>query len=407
MRGVAIQIKRLKTVKAADVTGCSLPENTSKSKKKLRLNATAVLTSVCGPGFVPGPSWYEQGKAGVGVAFAGMGNCEGCVWGPVWGPAGCGVAARSCAGPRSGLFHVCLLWSMRMYSGTPPCARGRRSQRRLAAPSGREAGQRRCAGRRAGRRALREDGGLAEAGRRGAGTCHERRVPPAGGPHAGPAVCWSVPSRLRAIPVCPVRAATELDARTTVLSIDGVGAYDHISRASMLSGLQHTPSLTALLPFVAQFYAEPSTYVFYDAEGAAHEIAQGEGGEQGDPLMPALYALGQHPALLQAHAALTPGEDLHACLDDIYVFFPHAFFRLLCPFLGGGPWAQGLRRLFFWRPASSPASAVFKEKALPGRQAGHIRGIPGARQQVTDVGAGPVKVAKARRRQASQALSKS
>ena len=104
-----------------------------------------------------------------------------------------------------------------------------------------------------------------------------------------------------------------------VLSIDGVGAYDHISRASMLSGLQHTPSLTALLPFVAQFYAEPSTYVFYDAEGAAHEIAQGEGGEQGDPLMPALYALGQNPALLQAHAALTPGEDLYAYLDDIYV----------------------------------------------------------------------------------------
>ena len=116
-----------------------------------------------------------------------------------------------------------------------------------------------------------------------------------------------------------VRAATELDARTTVLSIDGVGAYDHISRASMLSGLQHTPSLTALLPFVAQFYAEPSTYVFYDAEGAAHEIAQGEGGEQGDPLMPALFALGQHPALLQAHAALAPGEDLYAYLDDIYV----------------------------------------------------------------------------------------
>ena len=53
-----------------------------------------------------------------------------------------------------------------------------------------------------------------------------------------------------------VRAAAELDARTTVLSIDGVGAYDHISHASMLSGLQHTPSLTALLPFVAHFYAE-------------------------------------------------------------------------------------------------------------------------------------------------------
>ena len=35
--------------------------------------------------------------------------------------------------------------------------------------------------------------------------------------------------------------------------------------------------------------------------------------------MPALYALGQHPALLQAHAALTPGVDLYAYLDDFYV----------------------------------------------------------------------------------------
>ena len=98
---------------AADVTGCSLPENTSKSNFfEAECNGGSALASVCGPDFVPGPLWYEQGKPGVGVAFAGMGNCEGCVWGPVWGPAGCGVAARSCAGPRSGLFDVCLLWSM-------------------------------------------------------------------------------------------------------------------------------------------------------------------------------------------------------------------------------------------------------------------------------------------------------
>ena len=64
------------------------------------------------------------------------------------------------------------------------------------------------------------------------------------------------------------RAATELDTRTTVLSIDGVGAYDHISRACMLGGPKRTPGLTGLLPCVAQFYAEPSTYVFYDAEGS-------------------------------------------------------------------------------------------------------------------------------------------
>ena len=35
-----------------------------------------------------------------------------------------------------------------------------------------------------------------------------------------------------------LRAATEADPRTTVLSIDGVGAFDHISRASMLGALR-------------------------------------------------------------------------------------------------------------------------------------------------------------------------
>ena len=106
-----------------------------------------------------------------------------------------------------------------------------------------------------------------------------------------------------------MRAACHVDARTTVLSVDGVGAFDHISRASMLHGLRCDPRLAALLPFVAQFYAEPSTYLFYDEDGVAHDITQAEGGEQGDPFMPALYALGQHPALLQAHRELRPGED--------------------------------------------------------------------------------------------------
>ena len=62
------------------------------------------------------------------------------------------------------------------------------------------------------------------------------------------------------------------------------------------------------------FYGKDSTYVWYDDEGAPHEILQGEGGEQGDQLMPALYALGQHAALTQVHATLRQDEMLFAYL---------------------------------------------------------------------------------------------
>ena len=93
---------------------------------------------------------------------------------------------------------------------------------------------------------------------------------------------------------------TELDPKKTLLSIDGIGAFDHIKRKSMLEALYSKPALAPLLPFVRTFYGKDSTYAWYDDEGAPHEILQGEGGEegeQGDPLMPALYALGQHAAL--------------------------------------------------------------------------------------------------------------
>ena len=119
-----------------------------------------------------------------------------------------------------------------------------------------------------------------------------------------------------------VRAATETDARTTVLSVDGVGAYDHISRQSMLSALADRPELAGLLPYVALFYSSPSVYIFYDEQGRAHEVRQGEGGEQGDPLMPCLFALGQHKALLEVRARLHPSDTLYAFLDDIYVTGP-------------------------------------------------------------------------------------
>ena len=116
-----------------------------------------------------------------------------------------------------------------------------------------------------------------------------------------------------------LRAATELDPRCTILSIDGVGAFDHVSREAMLHGLRNNPALSQALPFVRQFYGSSSTYLWYDDRGVAHEVRQAEGGEQGDPLMPGLFALAQHPALLAAQQSLQEGEAIFAFLDDIYV----------------------------------------------------------------------------------------
>ena len=55
-----------------------------------------------------------------------------------------------------------------------------------------------------------------------------------------------------------------------------------------------------------------------DDSGDNHTIIQGEGGEQGDPLMPLLYSLGQHRALVATSARMVEGECLMAFLDDVY-----------------------------------------------------------------------------------------
>ena len=60
-------------------------------------------------------------------------------------------------------------------------------------------------------------------------------------------------------------------------------------------------------------------YLFYDATGRGHDVIQAERGEQGDPLMPGLCAVGVLKALPAAHSQLQPGEVLFAFLDDTYV----------------------------------------------------------------------------------------
>ena len=51
------------------------------------------------------------------------------------------------------------------------------------------------------------------------------------------------------------------------------------------------------LPFSSMFHGTPSRYLWEDDADTTHTIVQGEGGEQGDAMMPLLFAIGQHPAL--------------------------------------------------------------------------------------------------------------
>jgi hypothetical protein len=126
-----------------------------------------------------------------------------------------------------------------------------------------------------------------------------------------------------------VRAITEERPTATLLSIDGIGAFDYVSRAAMLGKLRTLPGARAMLPFLRLSYAQPSHYVWLDREQLQHDVVQGEGGEQGDPLMPMLFALGIHDALQQVASQLLDGESLFAFLDDVYVVAEPARIRPL------------------------------------------------------------------------------
>lgn len=115
-----------------------------------------------------------------------------------------------------------------------------------------------------------------------------------------------------------ITAAAQANPAHTVVSVDGIGAYDTISRESMLQGLMAVPAANRSLPFVRMFYGQPSEYVWHDDQGHDHIITQAEEGEQVDPFMPALFSLGQKGALQAIQRQLHPTELLLAFLDDIY-----------------------------------------------------------------------------------------
>ena len=111
-----------------------------------------------------------------------------------------------------------------------------------------------------------------------------------------------------------LQALTSVDEDATVVSIDGVGAFD-----LMVSGLMAMEHGDTLWPFVRQFYGQPSSHLWEDDCGITHDTLQGEGGEQSDPLMPLLFSLGLHESLTSVSNRLLASERIFAFLDDIYL----------------------------------------------------------------------------------------
>ena len=72
-----------------------------------------------------------------------------------------------------------------------------------------------------------------------------------------------------------IQSLTDLDNHATVMSIDGISAFDLISRAAMLDGLSNVRGGVSVLPFVRQFHTEPSQYFWTDDYGVIHSIHQG------------------------------------------------------------------------------------------------------------------------------------
>ena len=114
-----------------------------------------------------------------------------------------------------------------------------------------------------------------------------------------------------------LQGLTEMDPRATVMSIDGISAFDLISRKATLQELIDLDGGSSALPFVALFYGTPSSNLWEDFCGRTHTIVQGEGGEQGDAMMPLLFCLGQHSALAAVQAQMADGEVLLVFHDDV------------------------------------------------------------------------------------------
>ena len=108
-------------------------------------------------------------------------------------------------------------------------------------------------------------------------------------------------------------AVTDANPMCTVLSIDGIGAYDHVYRSAMLAKLHEVPSLQGLLPI--------PRVTFGKMRGATTHHPSRRGRTR-RPLMPLLFSLAIHDPLQQAQREFRADENLFAFLDDVYFTSP-------------------------------------------------------------------------------------
>ena len=122
------------------------------------------------------------------------------------------------------------------------------------------------------------------------------------------------------------------------------------SALATLSKLDRLPKARVMLPLVSMSYGKPSRYSWVHRSGATRIVDQAEGGEQGDPLMPMLFALGIHDALERARSELQDGEHLFAYLDDVYAVCQPGRVRDVYDSLSRHLREVAGIRLHYWRP---------------------------------------------------------
>eukprot|EP00973_Karenia_brevis_P014190 1930059-Karenia_brevis.AAC.1 len=67
-----------------------------------------------------------------------------------------------------------------------------------------------------------------------------------------------------------LRYLTDSDPEAVIVSLDGIGAFDHVHRAAFFTKLRDTASLRCLLPLVGALYGSRSRFVWYDDGNQEH-----------------------------------------------------------------------------------------------------------------------------------------